>query len=91
MSDRRVRELAELVRRHLPELPAGALRSEEMRLRAFGLDSMGAVSLLAELESIYDARFPDETITPETFQTMGTIRAKLAEITAARPVAQEER
>jgi acyl carrier protein len=91
MADGSDQALTDLIRRHLPGLPDSARLTEEMRLRAFGLDSVGAVCLLAELEAAYGLRFPDEVITPGTFQTVGTIREKLAEVTAAQAPAPEER
>jgi acyl carrier protein len=38
-------------------------------LRDAGLDSMGSVELLLQLESVYDILVPDEMLTIETFET----------------------
>ncbi len=42
-------------------------------LAALGLDSMGVVQLLTDLEETYGLELPDELITEETFSTVGSL------------------
>jgi len=42
-------------------------------LAALGLDSMGVVQLLADLEETFGLELPDELITEETFATAGSL------------------
>lgn len=41
----------------------------EMDLEQMGLDSMGAISLLLDLEENFGIQFPDDLLTAETFRT----------------------
>lgn len=63
----------ELLRRHLPFLPADAVLNEDLSLRDFGLDSMGLVGLLADLEKDYEVRFVDDSLNLENFSTPGRL------------------
>jgi acyl carrier protein len=42
-------------------------------LAALGLDSMGVVRLLTDLEETFGLDLPDELITEETFETVGSL------------------
>ncbi|MFE9425675.1 phosphopantetheine-binding protein [Kitasatospora sp. NPDC006697] len=59
----------ETLRRFLPFLPPGEELAEDTPLRDLGLDSLGTVELLGNLEGAYDVRFLDDALTPETFAT----------------------
>ncbi|MDX3107366.1 phosphopantetheine-binding protein [Nonomuraea angiospora] len=59
----------EILRQHLPFLPADEKLREDVALLEFGLDSLGIVQLLGALEDTYGVRFRDDALTPETFQT----------------------
>ena len=61
------------LRTFLPFLDSTEALTPEMSLRDLGLDSMGMVELLADLESGYDVRFRDEALTMETFATPGVL------------------
>ncbi|MBP2326158.1 acyl carrier protein [Kibdelosporangium banguiense] len=61
------------LRNVLPFLDADVALTPEVGLRDLGLDSMGMVELLAELESGYDVRFRDEALTMATFSTPGVL------------------
>lgn len=61
------------LRTFLPFLDVTEALTPEMSLRDLGLDSMGMVELLADLESGYDVRFRDEALTMETFATPGVL------------------
>jgi acyl carrier protein len=59
---------------HLPYADSGEL-SETDDLAALGLDSMGVVQLLTHLEETFGLDLPDELITEETFETVGSLWA----------------
>jgi acyl carrier protein len=57
---------------HLPFADGGEL-SDTDDLAALGLDSMGIVQLLADLEEEFGIEVPDELITEDTFATAGSL------------------
>lgn len=65
----------EILRRQLPFATPADVLTENSRLRDFGLDSMGTVSLIADLEAEYNIRFLDDLLSLEVFATPGTIWA----------------
>lgn len=48
-----------------------------------GLDSMGTVTLLVELEEAYGIVFPDEALMPDTFATPRALWAMVSRLTAS--------
>ncbi|MCX5138799.1 MULTISPECIES: acyl carrier protein [unclassified Streptomyces] len=58
-----------LLRKQLSFLPPDEPITEDMRLRDYGLDSLGMIELLAGLEAAYDVRFRDEALSLEIFET----------------------
>jgi acyl carrier protein len=66
-------QFEELLRRYLPFLPADEKLEKDLSLRDFGLDSLGTVELLSQLEGLYDVRFVDDALSPETFSTPGIL------------------
>ncbi len=77
----------ELMRGYLPALPEDIPLHEDMSLPALGLDSVGTVGLLADLEDTYDVTFPDESIKPATFSTPGVTWSTLSQLrNAGTPV-----
>jgi acyl carrier protein len=62
-------EFESVLRDQLPGLEPSAQLSGEVPLVQYGLDSMGTVTLLIALESALDVQFPDNALTPETFET----------------------
>lgn len=61
-----------ILRKHLPLL--GQLPIEASTgLPEMGLDSLGTVSLLVELERAFDVMVPDEQLTADTFATGGRL------------------
>jgi acyl carrier protein len=66
----------DLVRRHA-ELPDDRPVSADERLEDLGLRSLASVQLLVDLEDTYGVEFPDDLLTPETFETPGTLWAAL--------------
>lgn len=59
----------EILRRHLPFLAGDGELSAQLNLKDFGLDSLGTVSLLSQLESAYGIRFVDDALEMENFAT----------------------
>ncbi|MDT0574244.1 phosphopantetheine-binding protein [Streptomyces sp. DSM 3412] len=74
-----------LLRRYLPFLSADQPLERDVSLRDVGLDSLGTVELLAELENTYDVRFQDEALTKETFETPGVLWKTLSALAEPRP------
>jgi acyl carrier protein len=66
------------LRRYLPFLPADEALDAGCALRDLGLDSLGTVELLAELESRYGVRFVDDALSMDTFATPGVLWAALS-------------
>ncbi|MCX4750470.1 phosphopantetheine-binding protein [Kitasatospora sp. NBC_01287] len=52
-------------------------------LAALGLNSMGVVQLLTDLEERFGLELPDELITEETFETVGSLWAAVGGLVAA--------
>lgn len=72
------RSFQDTLLRHLPYAEcSGLVESDD--LAALGLDSMGVIQLLAELEDRYDLELPDELLTEETFGTAGSLWRTVAE------------
>jgi acyl carrier protein len=67
------RRFEHLLRQYLPFLTADDVLTGEASLRDLGLDSMGTVELLADLESGYRVRFRDEALTLANFATPGIL------------------
>ncbi|MBQ0852005.1 acyl carrier protein [Streptomyces sp. NPDC057621] len=68
----------EILRQRLPFLSAGDSLAGDSSLRDFGLDSMGAVELLASLESTFQVRFVDDALDMANFATPGTLWSTLS-------------
>ncbi len=58
-----------MLRPLLRSLPEDAPLLPDENLSAVGLDSMGSVELLLQLESTYAVEVPDELLLPSTFAT----------------------
>ena len=65
-------EFQDILRPHLPYANSGELTAGD-ELTSFGLDSMGVVQLLADLEDHYDLELPDDILNEETFATVGSL------------------
>lgn len=66
-------EFESTLRAHLPGLEPNESLNGDMQLVQYGLDSMGTVTLLVDLESALDLQFPDEALAPETFETAAVL------------------
>jgi acyl carrier protein len=62
-------QLDTVLRRYLVLVPAGQELPLETELPALGLDSMSALTLLLELEEIFDISFPDSLLNATTFRS----------------------
>lgn len=65
-------EFQGLLRGHLPYADSGDLNADD-ELGALGLDSMGVVRLLVDLEDAYGVELPDELLNETTFATVGSL------------------
>lgn len=70
----------------LPRLPyaEGDELAADADLAALGLDSMGVVQLLADLEDHFGVELDDELLTEETFATVGSLWATVADFVTPR-------
>ncbi|WP_229402875.1 phosphopantetheine-binding protein [Micromonospora okii] len=73
----------QVLREHLPDA-AATLRGSDS-LFDLGLDSFDMVELLVALEAAFGVIFPDETLTADTFATVGSLWAALAELLPTPP------
>ena len=62
-------QLETIMRRYLVLVPDGQDVPLETELPALGLDSMSALTLLLELEAIFDISFPDSLLNATTFRS----------------------
>ena len=62
-------QLETILRRYLILVPEGQAVPLETELPALGLDSMSALTLLLELEEIFDISFPDALLNAATFRS----------------------
>ena len=62
-------QLETILRRYLVLVPQGQDVPLETELAALGLDSMSALTLLLELEEIFDISFPDSLLNATTFHS----------------------
>jgi acyl carrier protein len=69
-----------LVRRFLSQLPASEPLSADLDLRAAGLDSLGTIEMLMDIEQTYEVEFPDEALTFEAFATPAALWAAISEL-----------
>jgi acyl carrier protein len=54
----------------------------ERPLTDLGLDSLGSISLLLEIEDEFAIMFPDDMLGPDTFATAGSMEAAVAKLLA---------
>jgi acyl carrier protein len=65
-------EFQDVLRPHLPYAESGEISASD-ELVNLGLDSMGVVRLLADLEDRYEMELPDDVLNEETFATAGSL------------------
>ena len=71
-----------VLRSHLPWMDSDESLLPDTVLAHKGLDSLGTVSLLLELEDAFDVGIPDELLTFETFETVETTWTLLSDAMA---------
>lgn len=76
MDDTALDRVTALVGRYLPNGAAPA--DPDTDLRQAGLDSMGIVGLLVDVETAFGVRFADEDITPATFASVRALHGVIA-------------
>ncbi|GAA3062764.1 acyl carrier protein [Streptomyces olivoverticillatus] len=74
--------LESILRPYLTFLPEGTPFTADLDLRDNGLDSLGIVDLLIELENAYGVQFTDDALAMETFETPGSLWRVLSGLTA---------
>jgi acyl carrier protein len=74
-------DFQDLLRRYLPYADPGRLRPSDELVR-LGLDSIGVVRLLTDIEDGYQIEFPDDIVNEETFATAGSLWHALSTLTA---------
>jgi acyl carrier protein len=72
-----------VLRRHLRLASPSMTVGDDDELAASGLDSLGTVSLLVDLEETFAVSFPGALLTPATFRTPAALRAAVRSL--ARP------
>ncbi|EMF01999.1 acyl carrier protein [Streptomyces mobaraensis NBRC 13819 = DSM 40847] len=73
----------QVLRRNLPDLPAEDALLPEADLMDLGLDSMGMISLLMDLETEYGVRIPESELTFEAFASVAGLWAVVGSVTSA--------
>lgn len=66
------------------------LRDDDLLFESGLIDSLGALTLIAQLERSFDIRIEDEELFPENFATLNRIAGYVARKVAARAVSAEE-
>lgn len=78
------RKFQDILRPHLPYADSADLGGSN-ELASLGLDSMGVVQLLADLEEGYEVELPDEILNEETFETVGSLWQAVSALATAEP------
>lgn len=76
-------ELDVVLRRHVPNLAADAPLRPDDELRTLGVDSLGMMELVLDLESAHGVVFSDDVLVPETFVTVGALAAVVQRLRSA--------
>jgi acyl carrier protein len=84
-------DVVEIVSRHLLVDRRAVEADPAADLRDLGLDSMGAIDLLLDLEQAFDVVFPDELLTDETFRSVRSLAAALQTLVDETEGASERR
>ena len=77
-------DFEKVLRRHLPFLQAGEALTPVASLADLGLDSMGTVSLLIDLEDSLTVSVSDDELLPEMFSNSGKLWEVLTRALAPR-------
>jgi acyl carrier protein len=77
-------QLDTILRRYLVLVPDGRDVPLETELPALGLDSMSALTLVLELEEIFDISFPDSVLNATTFRSANSLENVIEVLRKAR-------
>lgn len=77
-------ELRRLIAEHLGGIDDYRGLDLTTELASLGLDSLGSVGLLVDIEEHFGIEFPGEVLTAETFATASTVEKVVGEILAGR-------
>ena len=77
-------QLDTILRRYLVLVPDGRDVPLETELPALGLDSMSALTLVLELEEIFDISFPDSVLNASTFRSANSLENVIQVLRQAR-------
>lgn len=83
-------EFQNILRSHLPYADAGDFSASD-ELAGLGLDSMGVVRLLADIEDRYDIELPDDLLNEETFDSVGSLWQALSALIHPQGTVGDER
>jgi acyl carrier protein len=72
-----------VLRSYLPGLADEQDLTQDLDLAEHGLDSLGTVNLLLDLEEAFGMTFPDDRLTPGTFATPASMWKVLRELAGA--------
>ena len=75
---------ADLLRSLLPYVGEGPL-DPALPLSDLGLDSLGIIQALVEIEAAFGIEFPDDWLTAETFASVGSLWDSVSTLLATRP------
>ncbi len=76
-------EFAELILLHVPALADSGPLDPQVPLRPAGLDSMGMIALLVDLETKFGFTFPVEEVTVQTFANPAALWAVVSRFATA--------
>lgn len=76
-----------VLRRSLPYLALDQSMAPTATLLDLGLDSLATIQLILDLEGSFDVVVPDESMTAESFQTVGSLWRMLEQLLHARSYA----
>jgi acyl carrier protein len=68
------------LRRHLRLVAADEPIPYEANLVSVGLDSLGTINLLLDIEETFNVSLPGALLTPETFRTRATLESVVASL-----------
>jgi acyl carrier protein len=77
----------QILRRHLRLVAAGEPIAPDDSLVSLGLDSIGTISLLLDIEEEFGISLPTTLVTPEPFRTRAALERAVAALVFALPPA----
>lgn len=85
--DNSLQQVMALVMKYLPD-GAAVAADPDADLRQAGLDSMGIVTLLADIERDFGVDFPAEYITPATFASVRNLHMAVLKCRCGQPASR---